>query len=83
MGAGYFIIAILGCADGSTDCTQVATVPTHYASEAACSAATGEALLKNSDLDFPMLLARCRAASAPLSASEQRPEKQTVLALRG
>ena len=27
MGPGYFIIAILGCADGSADCTPVATPP--------------------------------------------------------
>jgi hypothetical protein len=58
--ASYFIIAILGCADGAAACTPVATVPTHYASEAACSAATSEALMANSDLDFPSLSAECR-----------------------
>ena len=44
MGPGFFIIAIMGCADGSANCTPVATVPTHFASEAAWSAATGDAL---------------------------------------
>ena len=27
MGPGYFVIAILGCADGGSACTPVATLP--------------------------------------------------------
>ena len=72
MGPGYFIIAILGCADGGTSCAPAATVPVHYASEDACSAAAPEALLNNSDLDFPTLVAECRSIAAPKSASDDR-----------
>jgi hypothetical protein len=74
MGPGYFIIAILGCGDGSSGCIPVATVPTHYASEAACSAAAPDALIDNSDLDFPTLVAECRSIAAPASASDERPQ---------
>jgi hypothetical protein len=56
----YFVIAILGCGDGSTACTPVMTVPTRYESEAACEAATTGALLSNSNFDYPSLLAQCR-----------------------
>ena len=70
MGPGYFIIAILGCADGGTGCAPVATVPTHFASQAACSAAAPDALIDNSDLDFPTLVAECRSIAAPASASD-------------
>jgi hypothetical protein len=73
MGPGYFIIAILGCADGGVGCAPAATVPTHYASESACSAAAPEALIANSDLDFPTLVAECRSIAAPASASDDRP----------
>ena len=45
MGPGFFIIAILGCADGSAACTPVATLPTRYESRAACPAATSDALI--------------------------------------
>ena len=69
MGAGYFIIAIMGCGDGSTACDPAATVPTHYASEAACSAGINDALMAHSDLDFPTLVGECRATMAPASAS--------------
>jgi hypothetical protein len=72
MGPGYFIIAILGCADGGSACAPVATVPTRYASESACSAAAPEALIDNSDLDFPTLIAECRSIRAPASASDDR-----------
>ena len=72
MGPGYFVIAILGCADGGSACTPVTTLQTRYATEAQCSAAVGAALEANSNFDFPTLLARCRAGSAAASANAER-----------
>ncbi|HEY0163764.1 MAG TPA: hypothetical protein VGB39_00140 [Sphingomicrobium sp.] len=69
--ASYFIIAIFGCADGSAACTPVATVPTHFASEATCAAATNDALLANSDLDFPTLSAECRQVVRGSASNDQ------------
>ena len=83
MGPASFIIFILGCADGSATCAPVATEPTHFATEAACSAAAGEALLKNSDLDFPTLVAECRPAAAPAAASHELKQPIPAGALRG
>jgi acyl-CoA synthetase (AMP-forming)/AMP-acid ligase II len=71
MGPGYFVIAILGCADGGSACTPVATLQTQYATEAQCTAATGAALIENSQFDFPTLVATCRA-SQQKAASAQR-----------
>jgi hypothetical protein len=71
MGPGYFIIAILGCADGGTACTPVMTVPTRYESEESCAAATGEALLANSNFDFPSLYAECHQAKSPASVEKR------------
>ena len=82
MGPGYFIIAIMGCADGSTACTPVATVPTRYESQAACSAAVNDALAANSDLDFPTLVAECRSSALPAAASHERPKPVPAGALR-
>ena len=74
MEAAYFVIAILGCADGGTACTPVATLQTRYESERQCSAATVEALEANSNFDFPTLLAQCRAgAPASAAAPARRP----------
>ena len=78
----YFIVAILGCADGSAACTPVATVPTHFASQAACTAATGDALVANSDLDFPTLSAECRQVVRGSAANEQ-PRDIPADALKG
>jgi len=69
MGPGYFIIAIMGCADGSANCTQVATMPTRYESRAACVAATPNMLAASTNLDFPSLLAECQSMVRPASAS--------------
>jgi hypothetical protein len=83
MGPGYFIIAILGCADGSQACTPVATVPTRYETASTCSAATGQALLDNSDFDFPTIVAECRGVKAPASAADERPERIPAGAMKG
>ena len=73
MGAGFFVIAILGCADGSTACSPVATLPTRYESRAQCAAETGVALASNSDFDFPTLIAECRPGRAPSAGRDERP----------
>jgi hypothetical protein len=65
MGPGFFVIAILGCADGSASCTPVAMMPTRYESRDACAAATAPMLAANSDFDFPTVMAECRPAKAP------------------
>jgi hypothetical protein len=83
METGYFIIAILGCADGSTACTPVMTVPTHYATEAACLAATRETLLKHNDFDFPSLFAECRPRPARASADREPEAKPPNATRRG
>lgn len=83
MGPGYFVIAILGCADGGTSCTQVATLQTRYENAAQCSAATATALEENSNFDFPTLLARCRAGSVATSLEAERARPIPAGARRG
>ena len=75
MGAGFFLIAIMGCADGSAACAPVATMPARYESRAACAAATDQALHASTEFDFPTIVAECRPAAAPASANrhQQRP----------
>jgi len=63
MGPAYFVIAILGCADGGSACTPVATLQTRYESAAQCNAATVSALEANTQFDFPTLLARCQTGT--------------------
>lgn len=75
MGAGYFIIAIMGCADGAGQCVPVATVPTRYESQASCSAGTAAALEARTDLEFPTLVAQCRSMTYPASADKDLQQK--------
>ena len=83
MGPGYFIIAILGCGDGSAACAPVATVPARYESQAACTAATHQALIANSDFDFPTLVAECRSVKAPASATREKQRPVPAGAVQG
>ncbi len=83
MGPGYFVIAILGCADGGSACTQVATLQTRYENQAQCSASTAAALEANSNFDFPTLLARCRQAPALGAAADQTDKSARATVRRG
>lgn len=83
MGPGYFVIAIMGCADGSTACTPVATMPTRYESRATCAAAAPSTLAANATFDFPSLMAECQSIRRPASAGKDEPRRLPALALRG
>ena len=69
MEPAYFVIAILGCADGGSACTPVATLPAHYENAAQCSAETRVALERSTDFDFPTLMAECRRTAPRAGAS--------------
>ena len=80
MGPATYVIAILGCADGSAACQPVATMATRYESQATCAAATASTLAANSDFDFPTLVAECRPATAiPAAVKEDRGAGRTSL----
>jgi acyl-CoA synthetase (AMP-forming)/AMP-acid ligase II len=71
MGPGYFVIAILGCADGGSSCTPVTTLQTHYATKSQCTAATAAALLDNSKFDYPTIVAQCRRGETKSADAER------------
>ena len=75
MGPAYFVIAILGCADGGTACTPVATLETRYATETQCAAAAPAVLMDNSNFDYPTLVADCRSGS-PRLVEQQKPQSE-------
>jgi hypothetical protein len=82
MGPVTYMIAILGCADGSAACQQVAMMPARYESQAVCSAATGGALAASTDFDFPTIVAECRASKAPAAARRVVPKQDPQRASR-
>jgi len=83
MGPVYYVISILGCADGSAQCVAAATMPRHYESEAVCRAAQRDALMEASDLDFPSLVAQCTAVKARPASTDKKVEKPLVIAMKG
>ena len=62
MGPGIFLIAIMGCGEGDAPCQQVRMLETRYESQAACTAATEAVVARNSDVDYPVVVAQCVAA---------------------
>ena len=83
MGPLYYVISILGCADGGAQCVPAATMPTRYESEAVCRSAQKDALMAASDLDFPSLVAQCTAMKARPASTPKKVDKPLVIAMRG
>lgn len=81
MGPAIFVLAILGCGEADAPCQQVSIVNTAFSSEAACGEATGDAVERNQDIPYPVVVAECRRADAKtaaqlMPADVQLPEPQ-------
>ena len=75
MSAAIFLMAIMGCGEGDASCQQVRLVETRYETQAACMAETETVLGRSLDVDYPVVLAECRADGKPpkpVKASEVR-----------
>ncbi len=73
MSAAYFVIAILGCGEAEAPCDTVRTLDIRYESQSACVAATEAAASRNSDVDYPVVVAQCVAGGkspAPTTPGE-------------
>jgi hypothetical protein len=64
MNPALYVIAILGCGEGEAPCQTVQTAETRFESREACLAATGQVLARFSNLEFPTVVAECRAEGA-------------------
>ena len=68
----FYVMAILGCGDGSSQCTEARVEPAHYASVQQCQAALPAVLARNTDLSFPTIAANCRANGPMMAKAELR-----------
>jgi len=59
-----FVMAIMGCGESDAACREVRIDQQRFQSAAACQAATGAALARHTDLEFPTIVALCRPANA-------------------
>lgn len=62
-----FIIAVLGCGEANTPCQEVRRLEARYESPTACAAATEAAVARNSDVDYPVVVAQCVAGGRALA----------------
>lgn len=68
----FYVMAILGCGDGSAGCTTARIDETHYATMAQCRAELSAGLARNTDLSFPVIAADCRRSSPVTMARTER-----------
>ena len=72
MVTALYVIAILGCGEGTAPCEAVRMLEPTYQSQAACAAATESALTRFGDADFPVVVAQCiaRGTAPSLNAGD-------------
>ncbi len=71
----FYVMAIMGCADGNVQCTEARIVPARYESMAQCREALPAQLARNTDVPYPMIGAACRTAGAQIAKNEVRAPK--------
>lgn len=75
MEAAFFVMAIMGCGDGSTACTPARITPVRYATVQQCQAAMPAALARNTDIEYPVVSAVCRRSGLQM-ADRGAPKKR-------
>jgi len=63
----FYVMAILGCGDGSAQCAQARIETVQYRSIEQCQAAMPAVLARNSDIDYPVVSAACQAKGERLA----------------
>ena len=71
----FYVMAIMGCADGNVQCTEARVVPVRYHSMAECRAALPAQLAANTDVSFPMIGAACRTTGVAVAKAEGKPTR--------
>ncbi len=66
----FYVMAIMGCGDGSSACQQARVEQAQYHSIGECQRAMPAALARNSDVDFPVVTASCRATGARMAQTK-------------
>ncbi|MBB4085569.1 hypothetical protein [Sphingomonas carotinifaciens] len=67
----FYVMAILGCGDGNTQCTEARLVPARYATMAQCRADLPNRIAQNTDVPFPVIGADCRATGLQIAKAEK------------
>jgi len=62
----FYVMAIMGCGDSASNCAQARVEPVHYTTIRQCQAAMPAALIRNSDIDYPVVSAACRSVGQQL-----------------
>ena len=65
----FYVLAIMGCGDGSAGCVPARLEPTRFATVTECRAALPVALSHSTDLDFPVIAADCRRGAVKVAAT--------------
>jgi len=66
----YFVMAILGCGDDGMQCSQQRIEPVRYVNAAECQAAMPAALIRNTDIDFPVVGAACQPRGRQVAGAD-------------
>ena len=70
----FFVLAIMGCGDGSSGCAQARVEPVRYATIRQCQAAMPAALARNTDLSYPVVSAACRGSGTRMVDAPKEPK---------
>ena len=69
----FFVLAIMGCGDAAGGCAEARVEPARYATMQQCQAAMPAALVRSTDLSYPVLTAACRGSGMQMAEKRGLP----------
>ena len=73
MGPSSFIMILIGCAQGGTQCAPIATMPVAFRNQASCLEARADMVAASTDLGYAQVTAECRQQGKTPSAAAAKP----------
>lgn len=75
-----YVMAILGCADGATACTEARLAGYRFENKQQCERAIEDQLMAATDLSFPTISARCVSERQYIAQTRNPGKARTFLA---
>ncbi|WP_375285887.1 hypothetical protein [Sphingomonas sp.] len=71
MGPVFYVLAIMGCGDGQTQCEPARVEAQRFSTAAQCQAALPSVLARHTDIDYPVVTGACRASGLQMAAEKR------------
>lgn len=76
----FYVMAVFGCADGASQCSEVRLAERRFESQAQCERAVEDVLMASTDVGAPTIAARCMSSMRYVATQSDKRQASLRLA---